>query len=137
VHIFSPSARSSHAGFLAVDNGWADSVDDAGSVAGLLATFTLVARIPTSTLWGCAADRFGSKACVLASLVAIAVGSILFGLCHELWAAIALRSGQPPLQPFEVCQIRRQITPLSTNLGATAAALTHPSLHAFAACPAF
>lgn len=91
-HFFTICSLFPYAGFLAVDNGWADDVDSAGNVAGFLATFTLLARIPTSIIWGVAADRFGSKACVEASLVAIAAGSVTFGLSTSLWASCASRA---------------------------------------------
>jgi MFS family permease len=87
-----PISEHTDGGFLAVDNGWATDVDSAGYVAGWLATFTLIARIPTSTFWGLAADRWGSKLCLQLSLLAIATGCLLFGLSSALWAAVASRA---------------------------------------------
>jgi MFS family permease len=111
-HFFSVCSIFPYAGFLAVDNGWAVDIDAAGYVAGWLATFTLVARIPTSTLWGLAADRWGSKICLEVSLFAIAVGSPLFGLSSALWGAIASRAlflgalnGWPTLTGLMVAEI--------------------------------
>lgn len=111
-HFFSVCSIFPYAGFLAVDNGWAVDIDAAGYVAGWLATFTLIARIPTSTLWGLAADRWGSKICLEVSLLAIAIGSPLFGLSSALWAAIASRAlflgalnGWPTLTGLMVAEI--------------------------------
>ena len=92
VHFYSICSIFPYAGFLAVHNGWAPDVDAAGYVVGVLASCTVLARIPTSVLWGYAADRFGSKVCLQCALAAIAAGSVSFGFSRELWCASLSRS---------------------------------------------
>ena len=90
-HFYTICSLFPYAGFLAVDNGWAESVDAAGYVAGYLATATLLARIPTSVAWGYVADRWGWYPAVQVSLASLAVGSVAFGVAQPLWAALLSR----------------------------------------------
>mgnify|MGYP003684533463 CR=1 FL=1 len=90
-HFFTICSVFPYAGFLAVDNGWARDVDSAGYVAGFLATATVIARIPTSVLWGYAADRWGWYPAVQLSLASLAIGSLCFGVARPLWLALLSR----------------------------------------------
>jgi MFS family permease len=68
-----------------------DRQNDAGYVAGLLASALPFGRVPTATLWGLLADRIGNKRAMIMSMVSICVGNVLFGFCTNLYAAIACR----------------------------------------------
>ena len=73
-HFYSIASLFAYAGFLAVDNGWAEDEDSAGFVVGVLATMVPLSRIPTSALWGHAADRFGRKPALVATMASVLVG---------------------------------------------------------------
>jgi len=90
-HFYSLCSIFSYAGFLAVDCGWAADADTAGFVAGLLPTAVLCGRLFTSILWGHAADRCGRRPSMIASMVAVTLGNVCFGLTTSLPAALAVR----------------------------------------------
>ena len=90
-HFYSLCSIFSYAGFLAVDCGWASDTDTAGFAAGLLPTFVMLGRLCTSVPWGRAADRYGRRPCMLASMAAVAIGNLCFGLTTNLGAALAVR----------------------------------------------
>jgi len=90
-HFYSLCSIFSYAGFLAVDCGWAADADTAGFVAGLLPTAVLFGRLFTSILWGHAADRCGRRPSMIASMVAVTLGNVCFGLTTSLPAALAVR----------------------------------------------
>ncbi|KAJ1450318.1 major facilitator superfamily domain-containing protein [Pelagophyceae sp. CCMP2097] len=90
-HFFAICSLFSYAGFLCVDLGWSRDRDHAGFVAGWLGTALTLGRIPTAVAWGAAADRFGRRPCLLASLTFVGVGNVAFGLCRSLPAALAAR----------------------------------------------
>ena len=90
-HFYSLCSIFSYAGFLAVDCGWAADADTAGFVAGLLPTAVLCGRLFTSILWGHAADRCGRRPSMIASMVAVTLGNLCFGLTTSLPAALAVR----------------------------------------------
>ncbi len=90
-HFYSIASLFAYAGFLAVDNGWAEDEDSAGFVVGVLATMVPLSRIPTSALWGHAADRFGRKPALVATMASVLVGNLLFGVTRRLSLAIVVR----------------------------------------------
>ena len=90
-HSYSISSVFSYAGFLAVDCGWAEDLDRAGLVAGLLAAMLPLGRVPTSSLWGIVADRIGNKKALTLSMTAVAAGNLLFGFSTSLWLALSCR----------------------------------------------
>ena len=111
-HFYSVSSIFPYAGFLAVDRGWADDVDSAGYCVGLLATVTVLARVPTSVVWGRAADRFGWRVCIDISVISIITGSLLFGISEQLWQAMGSRclflgalNGWPVLTGLVVAEV--------------------------------
>ena len=91
-HFYAICSIFSYAGFLAVDKGWSVHVDEAGYVAGLLPTFLMAGRLSTAILWGFAMTRFGTAACLSASMASVAIGNLLFGFARELWQALAART---------------------------------------------
>ena len=62
-----------------------------GYVAGLLASAMPFGRVPVSPIWGAAADRCGTRACLLFSMASLCVGNLMFALCRPLWAAMLAR----------------------------------------------
>ncbi|EGB07510.1 hypothetical protein AURANDRAFT_27175 [Aureococcus anophagefferens] len=81
-----------YAAFYVVDSGWASDRDAAGFVAGLLGSAVTLGRIPVAALWGAAADGFGRRRCVVASMAALAVGQVAFGVVESLPAVLASRA---------------------------------------------
>lgn len=103
-HYYTVCSFFSYAGYLVVDAGWAGSHDESGYVAGWLAACLPLSRLPTSALWGRAADRFGRRAIMIASMLSLGVGNVAFGFSTNLWAALLVRlvllgglNGQPAL----------------------------------------
>ena len=90
-HFYSLCNIFSYAAFLSVDNGWVEHVNEAGFIAGLLPTAVMAGRIVTGVLWGMLNDRFGGRACIIASIWAVALGNVLFGMSTALWAALVVR----------------------------------------------
>lgn len=90
-HFYSICSIFSYAGFLAVDSGWAADSDSAGYVAGWLPTALLLGRLPTSVVWGAAADHFGRRPTVACSMLAVALGNLCFGLTTNLYLALLTR----------------------------------------------
>ncbi|KAL1499936.1 hypothetical protein AB1Y20_012618 [Prymnesium parvum] len=90
-HFYAMASIFSYAGFLAVDLGWAADEDHAGYVAGLLPTVLMLGRLPTSILWGVAADRFGRRLALTLAMLSVAAGNLAFGLSTSLAAALASR----------------------------------------------
>ena len=90
-HSYSIGSIFSYVGIMAVDLGWADDADAAGFVASLLSSALTVARLPTASLWGHAAERYGTGRALRASCAAMALGNALFGLCTTLAAALLVR----------------------------------------------
>eukprot|EP00420_Gonyaulax_spinifera_P012286 CAMPEP_0197938520 /NCGR_PEP_ID=MMETSP1439-20131203/118268_1 /TAXON_ID=66791 /ORGANISM="Gonyaulax spinifera, Strain CCMP409" /LENGTH=69 /DNA_ID=CAMNT_0043561595 /DNA_START=45 /DNA_END=251 /DNA_ORIENTATION=+ len=66
---------------MCADLGWATDRDGAGFVAGFLQSANTMGRIPTGMLWGCLGDRIGISNAMMLSMVFIALGGLLFGLC--------------------------------------------------------
>eukprot|EP00913_Durusdinium_trenchii_P019405 g18243.t1 len=58
---------------------------------GYLQSANVCGRIVTSTFWGCVAQRYGPKPVLLCALFSILLGSILFGFCTNLAAAMGVR----------------------------------------------
>lgn len=90
-HFYSLCNIFSYAAFLSVDNGWVEHVNEAGFIAGMLPTAVMAGRIVTGILWGMLNDRFGGRACIIASIWAVALGNVLFGMSTWLWAALVVR----------------------------------------------
>jgi MFS family permease len=90
-HFYAICSIFSYAGYLAVDSGWAANSDSAGYVAGWLPTALLLGRLPTSVVWGQAADRFGRRPAVVCSMLAVALGNLCFGLTTDLYLALLAR----------------------------------------------
>ena len=90
-HFYSMCSVFSYAGFMAVDCGWVVNADRAGFVAGLLATMLPLGRLPTSVLWGWAADHYGRRPALIGSMAGIAFGNLAFAFARPLWAALAVR----------------------------------------------
>ena len=84
-HSYSIGSIFSYVGIMAED------ADAAGFVASLLSSALTVARLPTASLWGHAAERYGTGRALRASCAAMALGNALFGLCTTLAAALLVR----------------------------------------------
>ena len=91
-HMYAICSLFAYAAFYVVDSGWASDRDAAGFVAGLLGSAVTLGRIPVAALWGAAADGFGRRRCVVASMAALAVGQVAFGLVESLPAVLASRA---------------------------------------------
>lgn len=62
-----------------------------GPFAGLLASSFRLGRIPTAIAWGRCADVYGRKFALVASIVAMVAGNLLFGLAPTFATAVAIR----------------------------------------------
>ena len=82
---------AAYIGFYSVDMRWTASIDDAGYVAGWVASALLFGRVFTSTPWGTAADKIGSKRAIVLSMLSLSVGNLAWGFATPLWAAVACR----------------------------------------------
>ncbi|KAK7242576.1 major facilitator protein [Aureococcus anophagefferens] len=91
-HMYAICSLFAYAAFYVVDSGWASDRDAAGFVAGLLGSAVTLGRIPVAALWGAAADGFGRRRCVVASMAALAVGQVAFGVVESLPAVLASRA---------------------------------------------
>ena len=81
----------SYAGFLVVDQGWCDSVDEAGYLAGWLGSALVLGRLPTGVAWGALSDARGRRPALLLTFFGILVGNVAFGLCTTLRQALVVR----------------------------------------------
>jgi len=91
-HFYTICSLFSYAGFLVVDLGWSQNVDEAGYVAGYLGSALVVGRLFTSVLWGRLADAFGRKPAILLSMGGILIGNLAFGMTKTLHAALIVRA---------------------------------------------
>ncbi|CAK9089983.1 Probable peptide/nitrate transporter At3g43790 (Protein ZINC INDUCED FACILITATOR-LIKE 2) [Durusdinium trenchii] len=90
-HFYTVCSLFSYAGVLTADMKWTEDTNSAGFVAGYLQSANVCGRIVTSTFWGCVAQRYGPKPVLLCALFSILLGSILFGFCTNLAAAMGVR----------------------------------------------
>jgi MFS family permease len=82
-----------YSGFLVmflIDDGSVDE-DNAGLYAGILTSSFMVGRAVTAIFWGTVADTYGRKLVLVITLIASAVGSIVFGLSTSFTAALLVR----------------------------------------------
>lgn len=91
-HFYSICSLFSYAGIMCVDLGWVENADSAGFVAGFLASANTLGRFPTAGLWGRYSDKHGSRKALLWAYLSVGLGSLAFGLCKNLYAAIAIRT---------------------------------------------
>lgn len=91
-HFYSVCSLFSYAGVMSADLGWAADRDHAGNIAGFLQTANVLGRMPTSSLWGYFAERYGLKLGVCIAMSSLALGNLLFGFCTDsVVAAVGAR----------------------------------------------
>ena len=90
-HFYAICSGFPYFGYLVRDCGWAPSIDEAGFVAGLLPTALLTGRVFTTQLWGRAIDRWGTRYCLVLSMISVTLGNLAFGVATNLYAALAVR----------------------------------------------
>lgn len=90
-HFYSICSLFSYAGIMTTDLHWVESRDEAGFVAGFLASANVLGRVPTCILWGRLTDRFGVRICLMLSCISIAAGNIAFALSSNLYVSLATR----------------------------------------------
>jgi len=90
-HFYSVCSLFSYAGIMAADVGWAEDRDHAGFIAGFLPSANVWGRVAAGTCWGLASARYGYKAVMLVTLLSIGAGGVAFGLCSNLYLALASR----------------------------------------------
>ena len=67
---------------------------DIGWHVGMISACMYLARVPSSLLWGIAADRIGKKYSSIISAVCLAVTTIAFGFSSNIYYAAAYRCAQ-------------------------------------------
>lgn len=91
-HLYFVCNIFSYAGIMSVDLGWAADRNQAGDVAGFLQSANTLGRIPTASLWGFGADRFGYRPAVLCTLCSIILGGACFGLSTAFMMSVLSRA---------------------------------------------
>lgn len=67
------------------------NLDEAGYSAGYITGAFMLGRTIAATFWGLAADRFGRKVCLFASMVNVAILGLIFGFSTSFSMAVAIR----------------------------------------------
>ncbi|CAJ1351864.1 unnamed protein product [Effrenium voratum] len=78
-------------GFMVLEFGVAERKEDAGYMAGFLASCFMIGRTLSAAPCGLVADRHGVVRVLLFCTLASSLGTILVGLVETYWAAVALR----------------------------------------------
>mmetsp|Transcript_7493 Transcript_7493/g.12413 ORF Transcript_7493/g.12413 Transcript_7493/m.12413 type:complete len:143 (-) Transcript_7493:1774-2202(-) len=109
-----------YAGYMTIDTYRGSRTineENAGTYAGLLASFFMLGRTLSAYPWGLAADIYGRKPVLILSLLTSAVFSLMFGLSKTFSFALAARFLAGILQQYSVnrqdvsdrdCQGRRK-----------------------------
>jgi hypothetical protein len=77
--------------FMVVDFKMTDNLDEAGYTAGWITGMFMFGRTIAGVPWGMAADRYGRKLCLFASMVNVAVLGTLFGFSTSFAMAVSIR----------------------------------------------
>lgn len=77
--------------FMVVDFGEAKNLDEAGYYAGWITGMFMVGRTIAGVPWGLAADKWGRKVCLVASMVNVSIFGLIFGFSTNFTMAILIR----------------------------------------------
>lgn len=78
-------------GFMIIDIGAANSINEAGYYSGAIASAMMFGRFASSFLWGKFADHYGRKPPLIIGCMTISLMSILFGLSSNLLMMVISR----------------------------------------------